>query len=271
MENEQSIANEATEAGAEVVENQEVEQQEGATAEGVFDAEQEVKLDKLIKTEEQRELDRLRRGLERQRARAAQWRAKAELVEQQRLQSQEKPVNYQSDGDDSQPLSLTKAELAKFVEERAREIAPTIAEQTATEGQLKKAAESLRESLGEDEFEELTDELASVFGGPQQIALLQTEKPAEVIRHLADNPKEAEALAKLSDYQFGRAVAKLELKLAQAPTSAPKPSKAPKPLEEPQGRRAGAPSSEPQDSDSIDVWLKKERARMKSKGITGYA
>jgi hypothetical protein len=186
------------------------------------------------------------------------------------LTTPQKGADYQSQVDDSEPLSLTKAELAKMIEDGANKLAPTIAKQKATEEQIRSAALSVRESLGNDEFETITDELADIFPQDKQLTLLQAENPAELIKYLADpdHASEAEKLSSLSDFQFGLAVAKLQTKLA-AKTAKPQSSKAPEPLTLSRAT-ASANSALPQDSDSIEVWNAKEAARMKSKGLIRY-
>jgi hypothetical protein len=139
-------------------------------------------------------------------------------------------------------------------------LAPTIASKRAQDDATRQAATALRKELGED-FESLTDELASVFSAPRQLDVLQAENPAALVRYLADpeHADEAEAIAAMSHFQAGRAIARLEAKIAAAKVE-PKASKAPAPLEQIKGR--GPSPSEPDDKDSIDVWVRKERARL---------
>ena len=222
-------------AAEKVVENQEVELNEDGTPK-----EPEKVEEKPQETPEQRE-KRIVRGLERQRQRAANWRAKAEMFEQQILQRQNltKPADsadYQGQDDDSQPLSLTKAELKKLIDDRANEIAPTIAKQRASDEQIRSAAQSLQKSLGDD-FQEVTDELSEIFSRDKQLALLRAEKSDDIARYLADadNADEAQRLNDLDEFQFGLAVAKLQSKLAEK-SAKPKPSNAPPPIESLRGR-----------------------------------
>jgi hypothetical protein len=224
--------------------------------------------EKTEKTEAERERARMQRGIDRKTRQAAEARAQAEQLrrENEELRRQLTPrpigVNSQSESDDSDRLTFTKAEAAKFIEEEARKLAPTIAKQLTTEEQIRSAAQSLKQELGEEEFDELTDELGDVLPAEKQLALLSSKNPAQLVRYLADpdNAVEAKSIAAMSDFQAGMAIAAIEAKLAAKPLK-PEVSKAAEPLR-PVKQSGPANDPLPKDSDPPDVWYQKEYARV---------
>lgn len=212
------------------------------------------------KTEAERERDRLKRGYDRRNRQLADARAKADLLQRQLDEALTKlPKDANNTGDDGEPVTLTKAQQKELIEQRARELAPTIAKQEAEVERRRKAALSVQESLGDEAFAELTSELAELFEPARQLALLETDKPAEVVRFLTDpeNDEEVKRLAALSDFQFGREITKLEGKLTAKPKAELKPSKIPDPIEEVQGR---TPRSAPDPMDT-KAWIAYENKR----------
>lgn len=180
---------------------------------------------------------------------------------QERLQPREIGDTNRTAEADSEVLSLSKAELQRLIEQKAAEIAPTISKQKGESERLSKAAAALREALG-DEFPTLTEDLASVFDGKKQLAVLRTEAPAELIRYLTDpdNADEAERIAGMDDFDAGRALAKLELKL-QSKDDKPKPSKAGSPLRPVRGQ-GEAVERVPTDIHQYMAWANKKYGRV---------
>ncbi len=197
------------------------------------------------KTPEQREIDRLRRGIDRRTRQLSD--ARAEL----HLSRGKNDVDYQQPADDSEPLSLTKAQLAELVNAEAQKLAPTLREQAAETERRQSVVQSLAKTWGQEKFDEFASDLDEVFGGladrsgrpkPATEAIFEADDPAKVIEWLADpdNIDEAERISRLSAVQAGKAIAKLEIKLsADGAKDKPKPSKAAAPLEPVKG--AGAP------------------------------
>lgn len=99
-----------------------------------------------------------------------------------------------------------------------------------------------------------------------EVVLEVSDKPAELLDHLGRNPDLASELAELSQIQLAKRLYRIESGIAES--SKPKPSAAPKPIEPVKPKNSG--SALPSDDDPIDVWMEKERARMKAKGITRY-
>ena len=179
---------------------------------------------KTEKTPEQREIERLRRGIDRRTRQLAEARAMAGLTRPHQP-AQNTPQ------DDGEKLSLSRAEAQRMIEEEALKRAPEIAKRQAEEQHLRNSAVALQKTLG-DEFEELTDALADVFSAPRQLDVLGAENPAALLRYLTDpeHVDEAKAIADMSHFQAGRAIARIEAKL-KAAEAKPKLSKAPAPLE----------------------------------------
>lgn len=186
----------------------------------------------------ERELVKKQRGIDRQTRKAYEWRARAEQGGLTRTSNQ---VDNQNTADDSEVLSLTRAELEQKSLERARQLAPTLARQALEVEQQAKTVESLQRSVGGPEkFVELTNELAEVFDAQRQLAVLQAANPAALLKYLtdADNADEAEEIGRLDAISAGRRLAQIEAKLAATSKAdtAPKASKAPAPLEAIRGR-----------------------------------
>lgn len=188
-----------------------------------------------IKELEQRE-KRLQRGIDRKTRQLAEARA-------QHLTRPAIVDNNADNADDSQPLSVTRAELAKYVKAEAEKLAPTLAEQRAEATRRQGVIDSLAKTWGQEKFDEVASDLDEAFGGLQDTrgspkpaieAVFEADDPVAVIEWLAnpENSDEAERISRLSAVQAGKAIAKLELKIAAETEKAkPKVSKAPAPLE----------------------------------------
>lgn len=201
------------------------------------------------KTPEQREIDRLRRGIDRKTRQLAEARAHANLTRQ--------PIERtnQQSADDSEHLSLTRAQIRELVTAEAAKLAPTIREQATEVERRQGVVQGLTKTWGETRFNELSSDLDEAFDGlmdrsgaprPATEAIFEADDPAKVIEYLADpeNSEDAERISRMSAAQAGKAIAKLEAKLAATPAKTkPAASKAPAPLEAIRG--AGPASKAP--------------------------
>lgn len=211
------------------------------------------------KTPEQREIERLRRGIDRKTRQLAEARAAAGLT-----QRQEQAHNQETESD-SQPLSLTRAELAQIVKAEAEKLAPTLQSQRAETERRQGVIQSLEKSLGKERFDEVSEALDDAFGGlqdqhgrakPAIEAVFESDDPAGVIEWLADpdNADEAERISRLGPIQAGKAIARLEDRLKTAKAQAkPQRSNAPAPLEAVKGN--GTVSGAP-DPTNTKAWIK---------------
>lgn len=221
---------------------------------------------KKEKTPEEREIARLRRRVDNLTRRLYQGQ------QPQNLQQQPIGDTNRAQEADSEALSLSRAELQRLVEQEARRLAPTISEQQAAIEHRRTVVEKLSSELGSEKFDALASELDEAFDGlkdaqgrpkPAADAIFDAEDPRALIEYLADpdNAAESAALSRMGPLQAGRAIAKLELKLAAKKAEAkPQPSKAAPVIEPIKG--GGSTNNLPSDSDPIDVWIKKERARV---------
>lgn len=185
----------------------------------------------------------------------------------------------QSDNDD-EPVQLTRRELREQINAKARELAPSIAQESAERQRREDIVSKLTDDWGQAKFDALAKDLDTAFDGlqfangrtkPSVDAIFESDDPRALIEYLADpdNSDEAESISRMSASQAGRAVARLEDKLkaeraaAKAKAKA-EPSKASPPIEASRG--GGAIENAPRDSDSMSDWVRKERARMKAAG-----
>jgi hypothetical protein len=201
------------------------------------------------KTAAEKELARERRRIAQlTRIRREQEAEIALLRSNSPLRRQETDANNpDTSGDGSETLQLTRAELQERIRAEAEKLAPTINAEQSRQKQLQEAAAATRKELGE-RFEELTDDLAAVLPAPKQLRVLTAEKPAALIQYLTDpeNAAEADALAGMDDFDFGRALSRLETKAyAAAATQQPQRSNAATPVEPTRGRgtiKSGPPA-----------------------------
>ncbi len=224
------------------------EGQEGA--EGSADPEAQAKPEK---SPEQREIERLRRGIDRKTRQLYELRAQVP----QQNQNHQQQANPE---DDSEPVTLTRAELQRQIAEQAQRLAPSLSEQNAEIERRQGIVKSLSKEWGEEKFDTLASDLDDAFGGladrsgrpkPATDAIFYSENPKAVIEYLTDpdNADEADRISRMSAVQAGRAIGKLEDQLAAAKSQAkPKPSNAAKPLEP--ARSSGLPAGMPDPSNT---------------------
>ncbi len=225
------------------------------------------------KTPEQREIEKLRRVIDRRTRR--NYELQAQLQQQVGLPARPN-ADTTSAPDDDKPLTLTRKQLDALITDQASKLAPKIAQTESVESQRRTAAQRMVKELGQEKFEAYSSELDDVMGGmldsdgnlkPVIEEIFESAMSAAILEHLADpeNADEAEALGRMNARQAGRAMASLEIKLkaaadAKKAKAKPQPSDAPDPIERLKG--SGQPSSAPADTDSVDVWVRKERARI---------
>lgn len=226
------------------------------------ESEQQTKA-KPEKTPEQREIERLRRAVDRKTRLLADERARNVAP-----QRQERDTSS-SAGNDHQTYQLTQAQIDELVTQRATQLAPTLREEAAQVEHRMGVVQTLEKTWGSERFKELSSDLDDAFGGladrngkptPAVEAIFEADSPAAVIEHLADpeNHEEAERISRMSAAQAGKAIAKLEARLAaEAARDKPKPSKAPAPIEPIKGQGGVNQSPDPRSDDFILWKLKK--------------
>lgn len=217
---------------------------------------------KKEKTHEEREIARLRRRVDNL------TRQKYELQSRPLRETENQGDNRQQQAD-SDALSLSRAELQQLVEKEARKLAPTISRQDAEIEHRNVSVKGLVKELGADKFQELTDDLALVFDGSKQLAILETDNPRALLEYLTDpeNADEADRIAGMSDFRAGRALLGIESKIkAAAETAKPVPSRAGAPLE-PLRSEAAAPNGmpDPKNVSAYIAWANKRDAAARNK------
>lgn len=245
--------------------------------EGQSDQEGEPKNEqaKPEKTPEQRERERMQRGIDRKTRQAAEARAEAEQERRLREKVEQELSRLRGEGggaknsqpqDEDDTVSLSRAELAEMVKSEAAKLAPTLKQQQAEMEHRTGVVEKLAKDLGQERFDALASDLDEALGGladrsgkpkPATDAIFEADDPKAVIEYLADpdNDAEAEAIGRMSAVQAGRAIAKLELKLADMKArDKPQRSKAPDPIEPARGA-SGAINSMP-DPSNVKAWMK---------------
>lgn len=183
----------------------------------------------------EKELARERNRIQKLTSQKYKLAAQLDQLKAQLQQFGNRDTNTQdADGD---KLTLSRSELDRIVKEQAERLAPTIRSKAEEEAKLKSAAIALQKSLGVDEFEQLASDLASVFDNDKQLAVLRTDAPADILRYLTDpdNADEAENIGRMDSFDAGRAIAKIEAKLASKREQKPQPSKAAAPIEAARG------------------------------------
>lgn len=160
------------------------------------------------------------------------YELQARLEQLSSLAPSTQKADNQGIDDDSDTLSLSKAELQRLIEQKAKELAPTIKAKEDGEAEIREKAVSLRKTLG-DRFDELTGDLATVFDHDRQMLVLDADNPAALIEYLTDpdNADEADRIARLPANRAAFAMARIEAKLASTQKPKPQPSKVAAPIE----------------------------------------
>lgn len=205
------------------------------------------------KTAEQREMARMRRRIDSLTRQKYQLQAAATPAHQQQQQH--------ADENDDEPVSMTRSEMQRHIAEQAKQLAPALTQQRAVAEKREGIVASLEKAWGAEKFNTLASDLDDVFDGladrsgapkPATDAIFESDNPKGLIEYLTDpdNVEEAERIATMSPTQAGRAIARIEDKIAAAGKAGkPKPSNAAAPLEAPRNG-AGKTSSMPDPSNT---------------------
>lgn len=214
------------------------------------------------KPEKDPELRRLEKELAKERRRnqaIARRMHEAEYKAREIENLRSKPIdatNEASEGN-SQRQSLTDADLDALLEQREQQ-----RRQADSQRELASKAAALRKELGDD-FESTTEDLSLMLrDGKKQLAVLRSERPAELIRYLTDpdNAEEVERMARMDDFDYGRSLARIEARLEAKPTK-PQASKAPAPIEPVRGGGVVKEQAAPQSMEAYMAWANKQYSR----------
>ena len=227
------------------------------------------------KTPEERERIRMQRGIDRRTRQLAETRAQMQQLQEQLASltnNRIKPDN-QASQDDSEPLSLTRAQIDQLIKAEAQKLAPTLKDQAAEVERRQGVIQSLAKTWGQERFDELSSDLDDAFGGlsdssgrpkPAIEAVFESDEPAKVIEYLADpdNADEAERIARMSAIQAGKAIARLEDKLKElAKKGKPQPSKQPPPIESVRGQGGAPKGPSPSDTKAWIAWRNEQERK----------
>ena len=220
------------------------------------------------KTPEERERARMQRGIDRRTRQLAEERAARQQLQAQleALTKRAPTGDNQATQDDSEPLTLTRAQIDQMIKAEAQKLAPTLKDQAAEVERRQGVIQSLAKTWGQERFDELSSDLDDAFGGltdsrgqpkPAIEAVFEADDPKAVIEFLADpeNLDEAERISRLSPIQAGKAIAALEFKLKAASANAkPKPSKVPPPLEAVKAQGGASAAPDPSNTKAWIAW-----------------
>jgi hypothetical protein len=200
---------------------------------------------------------------------AAEARAEAEhlrrqLEQFQRAQPQPQDPTAPRLEDFTDVLEFQKA-VEKYGYEKGAKEAEVKRQREAQGAALKNLVSNWEKRAGAaeskyDDFYEVVGELTPTQ--PWALAVMEADNGDDIAYYLGKHLDEARQIAAMPASSQIRAIGKLEAKLASEPAKLKTPSKAPAPINPVNGKSSGT-SDLPQDSDSIDVWMKKEAAREK--------
>jgi hypothetical protein len=215
-------------------------------------------------TDEQKTIRKMQRRIDRLTAKRGGTERENEILRQhlesahRQLQAAGRQGDEEGEGGQGRPQSrqLTDADIDRIASERAQEL-----HQRSAVGQRLDAVVMAGRKL--EGFDDAVDAVAEIVpfadrqGRPTPFieAVLDCDDPAAVLKHLGDNPDEAEDFADLTPAQLGRRLAKLEDKLKQGAKK--QTSAAPAPL---RPVNSSASSLEPDPEKDASAWI---RARNK--------
>jgi hypothetical protein len=154
-----------------------------------------------------------------------------------------------------------REEARKLAAEQVKQLSEQQKQQTAVQSFWSKADE-----VGErfPDFEQaVTDPTFVQLSGHIYEFVMDSDIGPELAYHLSKNRQKAVAIHGMSPIQAARALMTLESEIKSKPKA--KPSNAPEPIN-PVGNRGRATASAlPSDTDDIDTWMRKERARTQRK------
>lgn len=225
-------------------------------AQGEVESQEQAK--EAEKTFRQSEVD----ALIQKRLRKAEQRFARQLQETlaQRHPPQEAPRRESFADDDA----FINAQIEHEAEKRAQ----AKLEARKAKEQQERVAESFREKA--EKASERYPDFDRVVGNPtlpinaaMAEFIADSELGADVAYFLGKNPERAQDISEMSAVRAARELTRIEAELAAKPRATP--SNAPEPIK-PVGTRGKSTSSAlPSDDDPIDVWMKKEQARVRGR------
>lgn len=246
----QAVASTSPEASTETKAlNAAIDAEDGANADGGGEkrAAEAEPPPKKEKTPEEREIARLRRRVDTLTRRVYESKANSEKLTRGRIDD-----DNRASQSDNETLSLSRKDLQELIDKEAKRLAPTIKQQETEIEHRRAVVQKLAKDWGSERFDTLASDLDDAFDGladgngrpkPAADAIFEADDPASLIEYLADpeHADEAEAIARMSAVQAGRAIAKLEATIASKKAKdKPQASRAAAPIEEIRGQGGGA-------------------------------
>lgn len=219
----------------------------------------QAELDEIV----QKRISKLERKMERQRI-EAETRAKVTQELQARPEpAQEKPTvdKFATYDEYLEAIADWKAEQ-KFLEIQQREKNKETEAKQKSESQRVTERQTELIEAGErkyDDFEDVVKSDKNEYSRAAYLAILESDKPEEIVYYLAKNPDEAAKLAQLPAYAQAKEIGKLEDKLsAKKPV---KTSNAPKPIDPIGSGSAHSKTVEAMNMDEYLQYRKKQNPR----------
>tara|TARA_R110000868_G_scaffold147948_2_gene369595 strand:+ start:1626 stop:2420 length:795 start_codon:yes stop_codon:yes gene_type:complete len=194
-------------------------------------------------------------------ARAQQAEERAQRIEA--MLQERQPT--QQDGTRTDTQGIRPEDIERLVNHRAREIR----EMESVVYRSQQIKTDLITKVGEDRFGTVIESVIEEAGQialpnglwtPLGEAIADSEKPAELLAYLAENPDEAGSLKGLTPAQLGRRIARIEAEIAK-PKDAPKPSSAPKPLEPVKGATETSKDPSSMSDAEFAAWRRRQIAQ----------
>lgn len=177
------------------------------------------------------------------------------------------PEQYKTTEEYVEAVAAWKAD--EIIQETFSKREKEFAEAKAREAQEKVVAtyqereDSAREKY--DDFDQVAYQTPYACTPAMAQTIQFSESGPDLAYYLGKNPTEAARIAELPPILAIKELGKIEAKIASAATPETRVSKAPAPIKPVSGSRGTVATTVPQDTDPIDVWMKKERERVKNR------
>ena len=173
------------------------------------------------------------------------------------------PEQFQTTEDYVEAVAAWKADeiIQQTFAKREKETAEAKArdEQEKVVATYQEREDSAREKY--DDFDQVAYQTPYACTPAMAQTIQFSENGPDLAYFLGKNPTEAARIAALPPILAIKELGMIEAKITSAATPETRVSKAPEPIKPVGGTRGTVTSTMPQDSDPIDVWMKKERAR----------
>lgn len=221
-----------------------------------------------LKTYTQEELDRITAKVKKN----ARYQARKE-TEAFYKGRDSRPEEAKQVVEDNPPARDDYTDYESYLEAKAAHIASRVANEARIEAEhsskkkresedQRKVFETFREKTQEKypDLEDRLEEISDIVMPPGMgQAIAESSLGPDILDYFAKNPKECERISALSPYSALRELGRLETKLESKHEPKKQPSNAPAPINPGGG---GSPSDDvPRDTDTVDEWIRKERAR----------